>query len=90
MDAVMESGKGCEIVASYMWMVMTNRQAGVSITKQIHITEAIGGLYHEMIKELTVQAYEQPRWPTAETQNEAVDDFKNDAYVSCVRKYPEK
>lgn len=64
---------------------MIKRQEGFPMQKLMEVV-AVGDL-REMMESLIIAAYDSPRYATAGMQQKAVEDFRNDVYLQCVKKY---
>lgn len=76
----------CSSIANLANMVMTNRQAGVPLTKMIELTEA--GAKKEVqkfIKRIIIRAYDHPRYYGATWQHRVIIDFENEIYLECIK-----
>ena len=66
--------------------IMSNRQHGTDITKLINVINkprfATQKPYAQM---KIIDAYNEPRYSTTEYQDQAIADFKNEAYLECFR-----
>jgi len=66
--------------------IMSNRQHGTDITKLVKLFQK--PQYATMRPYVTakaIEAYEEPRYSTTEYQDNAIADFKNDAFLECYR-----
>lgn len=64
--------------------IMSNRQHGTDITKLINLINkprfATQKPYAQM---KIIDAYNEPRYVTVEYQDQAIADFKNEAFLEC-------
>jgi hypothetical protein len=66
--------------------IMSNRQHGTDITKLVKLFQK--PQYATMRPYVTakaIEAYEEPRYSTVEYQDNAIADFKNEAYLECYK-----
>jgi hypothetical protein len=76
---------------------MNARQSGVSLADtMIHVDVAVAKLAlidhpdahraGKALKEITISAYDQPRYSTKESQRRIVEEFKEKIYLDCVKR----
>lgn len=82
--------KVCKALGTTAKMVMTERQIGHSMSDLIYLIDthfqddpSLIKLMHKMIE----KAYAAPRFLTPAAQERAIQDFSNDMYLHCYRKY---
>lgn len=65
---------------------MTARQNGVAMSKMVDIADKSGDKSAgDLATNLVVLAYGQPHYQTEEMKQKTIDDFANDAYLSCAQ-----
>lgn len=74
----------CDSIAKMAGTIMQARQAGMDMGKVLETSSANEALSRR-VRDLTVAAYESPRYSTEKNKTRAVEDFKNDAYLACVK-----
>lgn len=77
----------CKLISSLAETVMVNRQNGVSMVKMM---ETAKGAVKDMTETLIMSAYDKPRFSTDEMQKRSVEDFRDQAYLECIKAIPEK
>jgi hypothetical protein len=76
----------CAMVESLAKQVMSNRQAGVSLSEMIKVTQnPKAGALGAVMRELTIKAYEKPQYGTAEYKIKATNEFANQAALLCLK-----
>lgn len=76
----------CIVLSEISANIMSNRQHGTDITRLVKLFQK--PQYATMRPYATakaIQAYEEPRYSTTEYQDQAIADFKNEAYLECFR-----
>lgn len=75
--------KLCDLTSSTAEIVMRKRQAGVSMKKMMEVTanEPPGSIGESLV----ITAYDSPRYHTKEMQERSVEDFRDEAYLRCVK-----
>lgn len=75
--------KLCDQTSSTAEIVMRKRQAGVSMKKMMEVTanEPPGSIGEALV----ITAYESPRYYTKEMQERSVEEFRDEAYLRCVK-----
>lgn len=71
----------CSTVGELATTIMESRQSGASMAK---LMEAVpeGGSY---IETLIISAYDVPRYSTERMQKKAVEEFRDEVYLECVK-----
>lgn len=75
----------CGLVSRYAESVMMARQSNVDVSELIKVATDAAGNVEPWKEKLITWAYESPRYGSAEFQGNATRDFKNDAYVMCMK-----
>lgn len=70
----------CATFATYAEVVMKARQGGVSLGE---VLDTIDG--EPVLRGLVMLAYDQPRFSTAEYQQEAIDVFRDEVHLGCLQ-----
>lgn len=70
----------CEGVALIAEIIMKSRQAGVSLSRSLEIAEG-----DELLREIALRAYEQPRMSTPQNQQRMIEDFRDELHLECIR-----
>lgn len=73
----------CGPLADNAVSIMKARQAGMDMAKVMKAVEDTGN--SSKARELVIQAYDSPRFATEKHQTRAVDDFRNDTYLACIK-----
>lgn len=73
----------CNSVASIAETIMKARQDGVSMAKMMEIPEPEGS--NGLGEGLIIAAYESPRYSTEEMQTRSIEEFRDKAYLQCVK-----
>ena len=74
----------CAQLGEFAEMVMQHRQNGATMAQQMQALHNAGG--SQLGENLVIQAYRQPRQPTARSRTEAVEEFASAAYLECVQR----
>ena len=70
----------CEQLTKLAGVVMESRQVGVTILELKEILEE-----DPIAMDLAVLAYQYPRYRSEEFQQEAIDEFRNEVYLVCIK-----
>lgn len=75
--------KLCDLTALTAETIMRKRQAGVPMQKMMGVTaDEPSGSVGEI---LVIAAYDSPRYHTKEMQERSIEDFRDEAYLRCVK-----
>ena len=75
----------CDTLSDLSGGVMTLRQKGVPMkTVFSKFSDEEYPIFGKYIRVKIKQAYKEPRFTTAEYQNNAILDFENEAYSKCI------
>lgn len=70
----------CAMLGTYAEAVMSARQSGTPLAA---ILETVSG--EPVLRGLVMVAYDQPRFSTAEYQQEAIDVFRDNVHLGCLQ-----
>lgn len=70
----------CREISNLAESIMSNRQSGASMVQMMDIADGNG-----LAQSLVAAAYEEPRYSTPQYQQEAISDFRDQAYLECYR-----
>lgn len=70
----------CETYSGLAESIMHSRQSGMSMAEVISIVSEDAYATH-MVR----TAYDQPRWHTGESQQRAIEDFRDAVYLECYK-----
>lgn len=70
----------CEQVAEAAKLIMDARQNGAALQDMLDVAGD-----NELLIEMSVEAYENPRYSTAEYKRRAVGDYRDQWHVMCLR-----
>lgn len=73
----------CGPLADNAALIMKARQAGKDMAKVLEAVGDAGGVQKE--RDLVIRAYESPRFSTEKNKTRAIDDFRNDIYLACIK-----
>ncbi|WP_217476617.1 hypothetical protein [Stutzerimonas stutzeri] len=73
----------CAQISEVASEIMKTRQAGVSMAKMMEVPSE--GDLGDMLRGLTIAAYEKPRYSTPEMRQREIEDFQNDVYLNCIK-----
>lgn len=73
----------CSKISDAASQIMTARQEGVSMSKMMEAPSE--GALGDLLREITVAAYEKSRYSTGPMKQKAVEDFHNDVYLDCIK-----
>lgn len=65
--------------------IMGSRQNGVPLPQLMGLINESEESLRDPLKEITVEAYSQPRYNSKEMQKKAISEFANDLYVQCLK-----
>lgn len=87
LTATAHASNYCDTVAKVSTTIMKNRQLGVPLSEMMEIAnkptlKEISGT----IKQLTIAAYEQPRYSTPINQERAITDFADKQMLNCLKR----
>jgi hypothetical protein len=76
----------CRVMAEGAESIMSQRQAGQSMSV---LMDRMSGdnMMANFFETLIIDAYDRPRYSTDSMVSRAIEDFKNDAYLLCVRNF---
>ncbi len=74
----------CEAISNLAEFIMKHRQNGLSMSVQMKHRGA-NSVTREMKDALTIAAYEKPRFSSGEYQKKSIEDFRDKAYLDCVK-----
>ena len=69
----------CPLAQTVARKIMEARQAGASMS------DMLANKPSDLVRKLTISAYETPRYQSPEFIQRAIDDFGNDTYLACVK-----
>ena len=78
----------CELISTVSGAIMEVRQRNVPIQEVLNLAKEIEtefGVSYDALHGLIVYAYKQPRYSTEKNQRNAVTDFKNETYITCIK-----
>ena len=75
----------CDIVLEYAVSIMDSRQSGVPVQKMMAFAEGSDAA-GEMIKAMTIDAYNQSRYDSPDLQATVIENFGNRHYLNCVQR----
>lgn len=73
----------CVLVGQLAEAVMVNRQNGLPMSAQL--TAIVDQESPLLVPQMSMRAYEQPRFHTQASQRRAAEDFRNDTEAACLR-----
>lgn len=79
-----KSPENCNSTAKMAGTIMQARQAGMDMGKVLE-TSSSSEAFASKVRDLVVAAYESPRYSTEKNKARAVEDFRNDAYLACMK-----
>jgi hypothetical protein len=75
----------CESVSRMAASVMMARQRGMDMAKVMKADSDASDEFVQSMQAMVIAAYESPRFSTDIHQQRAVEDFRNDAFLACVK-----
>ncbi len=81
-DEEMSWQEVCSLNAELAEVIMRARQAGVPMSQ---IMDAFGGDGNQIARAMTLAAYDSFRYHTENSKRRAVEDFRDEWYLKCVR-----
>lgn len=76
----------CIVLSEISANIMSNRQHGTDITRLINLINKPRFATQKPYAQIKIiDAYNEPRYSTTEYQDQAIADFKNEAYLECFR-----
>lgn len=70
----------CGVLAQYAQSIMTIRQRGGSLAQALTTAEALPSL-----RGLVLAAYDEPRFSTADFQERAISEFRDEVHLACLK-----
>ena len=74
----------CKSLSGFAQNVMKGRQAGVPMSKYMELSNKKPEL-KVIIEDITIDAYDRPRFMTDEMVQREIDDFTNKQYLKCIK-----
>lgn len=75
----------CNSIARVAELTMRNRQLGTPLSKLLEKVSEADPSIQGTLRELTLWAYEHPRYQGESMQQRTIEDFRNEAHVICLR-----
>lgn len=75
----------CESYARYAELVMELRQIGAPLSNILAPLGSDSSTEKEVMREIVLLAYEEPRYTTEAVQKREIQDFRNRIHVNCLR-----
>ena len=73
----------CIVVGMLAKQIMSARQSGVPMSKVMGVLDGEDSNADGLTRQLTIQAYDYPRFSGSEYQERAITEFENEAMVMC-------
>jgi len=85
--SIQAEGIGCEKVESMARTIMTARQQGIPMKKIVSLISESGitGNGAKALKIIIIEAYDTPNYSSSGYEKEAINEFANKYYRSCVK-----
>lgn len=79
------SGKYCKNLYQLAENIMSFRQDGVSVVKQMELIESTKPSkdFKGLMEMIVEEAYKKPKFSSEEYKTEAITEFANDIYIQC-------
>lgn len=78
----------CSHASGLAHAIMEGRQAGVPAADMMKkVLPVVPEGSHGLMRDLIVSAYETPRFSTDRVQQQAIGDFSDEVFVSCMQAY---
>lgn len=77
-----EEKSTCQQFEKMAELIMKSRQAGISMSEVMGVSK-ISEI--ELARKMVIAAYESPRYQTEEMKQRAIEEFKNEAYLQCIK-----
>jgi len=78
----------CQLTSDIGGIVMVGRQNGISMSKMVDTVRnfpVTDKATSELCVHMIAKAYDSPRYYSENLQQRAVEDFKNDVYLLCLK-----
>ena len=85
----------CKSIAGIAENIMKGRQIGISMVAMFDINKDIADRFTEnseqsdvmlkLLNEITISAYEEPRYHTESVKQEVIDEFSNRWFKICIK-----
>lgn len=75
----------CGKISQVAEVVMKNRQNGISMQKMIEASKTNSGALDTLAEEIVIKAYSQPKYSTDKMQQNSINEFRDESYLSCVK-----
>ena len=66
-------------------MIMGSRQNGVPLPQMMSLINEADESIRDLLRQIAVDAYSQPRYNSKEMQKKAISEFSNGLYVQCLK-----
>lgn len=73
----------CKKIADMGSQIMTGRQAGAAMSQLMEVPSE--GKLGDLLRSITIAAYEIPRYSSEDRKKQAVEDFHNEVYLGCIK-----
>jgi hypothetical protein len=78
-DLTDEERTFCSALSDLSQTVMTKRQDGLQMAELMRIADG-----NPVVELLIISAYEEPRWSVPRNRTEAIENFQNEQYLTCI------
>ncbi|HPE81636.1 MAG TPA: hypothetical protein PKZ35_16720 [Gammaproteobacteria bacterium] len=76
----------CARVAKIAEMAITSRQNGVPLAEVLKKADDLNDpRFRQLLRDFALLAYEQERWHYEGNQRHAIDDFRDQTHITCIR-----
>lgn len=77
----------CSSVSSLSEKIMSNRQQGVAMSKMLEVGQGADPTLYDLAKSIVMAAYEKPRFHTKENIQRSIEDFRDEFFLACVKRF---
>jgi|GEM_PF-2347695 len=77
----------CQVNSELAEVIMKNRQQGMSMAKVMEIADMSSQdkMLSAFVESYIIKAYDSPRYSTGEMQIRAIENFRDERYLECVK-----
>ena len=76
---------GCAQLGEIADSIMHSRQSGDALSEMIDLAKSFGGDLGKVLTQITIDAYEEPKWRTEENKQNAISEFRNKVELQCYK-----
>ena len=76
----------CDVLKTYAEVTMSHRQIGTDISEVLKVVrkDAEEPALEQILTTIAIEAYKQPKFNTSSYQEEAIQEFSLEVYLTCL------